>query len=162
MVHVPFRLSMWQARVWWAVGLMLVLTACRGNPATHVADSAPLDQTNAQDVHAALLTALQANDREQVMALTVDDQQAARAETWLRMVQAYMQSTATEGPYATGGELSRVEIIGIEHHGAASVGRSRWVYPQKTVCHIAELAQTGQGWRVTSFHTTPEACAREN
>jgi len=134
---------------------MLVATACRGNSPEERAGG------GAEQVHAALLVALRANDRAQVMALTVEDQQAARAETWLRMVQSYMDSTTTEGPYATGGKLSRVEIVTIEEQGAARRGWSRWIYAQKTICHVAELAQTSQGWRVTRFHTTTEACTHE-
>ena len=57
MMHLQFRTSMWLARVWWIAGLLLVLTACRGNPADRGASRAATDQNNVEDVHAALLTA---------------------------------------------------------------------------------------------------------
>lgn len=145
-----------------AVALVIVLTACRGNLSEPASAGTIPDPNSAEKVHAALLAALEANDREQVIALTVDDQQAARADTWLRMVQSYMQSTATDGPYATGGKLQRVEIDRIDERGAARQGRSRWIYPQKIVCHVADLTQTTRGWRVTSFHLTTDECPREH
>ena len=109
-------------------------------------------------MHSAFLLALRNNDREGVLALTVDDQQAPRADAFLRMVQRYMYSTATEGPYATGGKLLDIRVTGIEDRGAGKRGWSAWQYARKTVCHIADLQQTPAGWRVTDFNITAEEC----
>ena len=159
-IHAWSRLR--HARAWWTLGLLLVMTACRGSsPEDRAAGAAAAVLQSAEEVHIALLAALRANDREQVMALTVDDQQAARAETWLRMVQSSNDSTITDGPYATGGNLSRVEIVRVESQGVARRGWSRWIYARKPICHVAELAQTSHGWRVTRFYTTTEACTNE-
>ncbi len=129
--------------------LALALTACggRGDAAQSV-----------DEVHTALLLALRNNDREGVLVLTVEDQQAPRADAFLRMVQRYMYSTATEGPYATGGTLLDVRVTGIEDRGAGKRGWSAWQYARKTVCHIADLQQTPAGWRVTDFNITAEEC----
>ena len=155
MHHRPSLYKMRYAPPWWMLGVLLVLTACGGSSSDgRGATGAATVPHHVEDVHAALLAALRGNDRVQVMELTVEDQQAARADTWLRMVQSYMSSTTTDGPYATGGQLSRVEVVRLEDHGAATWGWSRWVYARKTICHVAEFAETAQGWRVTSFHTT--------
>ncbi len=156
--HVRPLNSLRYAPAWLTLIVLLVLAACGGQSQHDEAVAAP---SSAEEAHTAFLAALRANDREQVMALTIDDQQTARAETWLRMVQAYMYSTTTDGPHATGGNLSAVEVVKLEDRGAATRGWSRWAYARKTICHIADLAQTTQGWRVTSFHTTTTACPAE-
>jgi hypothetical protein len=133
------------------LGLLFALTLAgcgrRGNAAQSV-----------DEVHAALLLALRNNDREGVLVLTVEDQQAPRADAFLRMVQRYMYSTATEGPYATGGKLLDVRVTGLEDRGAGKRGWSVWQYARKTVCHVVDLQQTPAGWRVTDFNITAEEC----
>ncbi len=153
--------SLGHAGAGWVVISLLLLSACGGNSPGGPSGAAGATPSSAEAIHEAFLDALRANDREQVLALTVDDQQAARAETWLRMIQSYMHSTTTEGPHATGGKLSAVEVVKLEDRGAARRGWSRWAYAQKTICHIAELAQTPRGWRVTSFHTTSAPCTAD-
>ncbi|MDQ5850858.1 MAG: hypothetical protein M3380_02075 [Chloroflexota bacterium] len=150
------------ASAWLTLIVVLVLAGCGGQHPDDPAGGAVAAPISAEEVHTAFLVALRANNREQVIALTVDDQQAARAETWLRIVQSYMHSTATEGPYATGGNLSAVEVVKVDERGAARRGWSRWAYARKAICHIADLAQTPEGWRVTSFHTTTEACTPDS
>jgi hypothetical protein len=139
---------------------MAVLTAC-GTASQTVTRQQPVDLTDATAVHAAFVTALQTNDRAGVVALTVDDQQAARAGTWLQMIASYRDSTATEGPYVTGGALRRVEVESLVAQAAGQQGRSRWLYPSRTVCYRAELASTAAGWRVAAFNVTTEGCTRE-
>ena len=63
---------------------MAVLTACGTAITDGERQTKRVDVTDADSVHAAFVTALQTNDRAGVVALTVDDQQAARAGTWLR------------------------------------------------------------------------------
>ncbi len=141
--------------MWWRalprLGLLLVLalTGCGGRGG---------GEQGVEEVHSAFLLALRNNDREGVLALTVDDQQAQRADAFLGMVQRYMYSTATEGPYATGGTLLDVRVTGIEDRGAGKRGWSAWQYARKTVCHIVDLQQTPAGWRVTDFNITAEEC----
>ena len=159
MEHVHHWNGLRRGCAWLTLIVMLALAGCGRQRAPAPAVAAP---TSPEEVHAAFLAALRANDREQVMTLTVDDQQAARAETWLRMIQTYMHSTTTEGPHATGGNLSAVEVVKLDDRGVARRGWSRWAYARKTICHVADLTQTSQGWRVTSFHTTTEACTTES
>ena len=115
-------------------------------------------QQGIEEAHAAFLLALRNNDRAGVLRLTVDDQQAQRADTFLQTIQRYLYSTATEGPYATGGKLLDVRVTGIEARGAGKRGWSAWQYAKKKVCHVADFAQTPAGWRVTDFTITTEAC----
>ena len=129
--------------------LALALTGCGGQGG---------DVQRIEEAHAAFLLALRNNDREGVFQLTVDDQQAQRADAFLQLVQRYMYSTATEGPYATGGKLLDVRVTGLEARGAGKRGWSAWQYANKTICHTADFAQTPAGWRVTDFTITAEAC----
>jgi len=133
------------------LGLALALTACGGG---HSDGSGSVEQApqSAEAVHAAFLTALRANNRAQVLALTVTDQQISRADEFLQRVRSYMDTTISSGPYATGGNLSDVQVIGIEDQGAAKHAWSRWQYAKKAICHETELTQTPAGWRVLEFY----------
>ena len=134
-----------------ALALVVALTACgSGDPGARAGDGEAAG--SAETTHAAFLAALRANNREQVLALTVDDQQAQRADEFLQRVQSYMDSTITEGPYATGGQLLDVRLTRLEDRGAATHAWSRWQYARKAVCHETELTQTPQGWRVLEFY----------
>lgn len=144
----------------WLTAAMAVLTACGSGSQTATRQQA-VDVTDATAVHAAFVTALQTNDYAGVIALTVDDQQAARAGTWLQMITSYRDSTATDGPYVTGGTLRRVEVEPLVAQGAGQQGRSRWLYPSRTVCYRADLSSTTAGWRVAAFNVTTEGCQRE-
>ena len=146
--------------VMWFIAAMTALTAC-GSASQAVTHQRAVDSTDATAVHAAFVTALQTNDRAAAVALTVDDQQDARAGTWLQMIASYRDSTATEGPYVTGGALRRVEVEPLVVQGAGQQGRSRWLYPSRTVCYRAELSSTTGGWRVAAFNVTTEGCQRE-
>ena len=77
------------------------------------------------------------------------------------MIASYRESTATDGPYVTGGALRRVEVEPLVAQAAGRQGRSRWLYPSRTVCYRAELASTTAGWRVAAFNVTTEGCQRE-
>ena len=139
----------WHARVCALSGILLLgLTACGGDATASSARTGG----SAEDVHAAFLAALRENDRTEVLALTVDDQQALRADEFLQRVQAYRYSTTSEGPHATGGNLSEVRVIGLEARGAVTHGWSRWQYQRTAVCHETKLTQTPQGWRVLAFY----------
>jgi hypothetical protein len=142
---------------WWLVVAVAVLTGCQ-TAASSVVTGDGVDPDDAATIHAALVTALQTNDRAAVVALTVDEQQAARADTWLQMIAAYRDSTMTEGPYATGGALLDVEIDALVPQGAGRHGISRWRYPRRTICYRTELALGAAGWRVAAFNATTEAC----
>ena len=144
----PFR----HMATWLTLGLMLVLTACGGSD-----DGAAAAPRSAEQVHAAYLAALRANNREQALALTIDDQQEIRVDEALRMVQSYMYSKATTGPYATGGDLSDVQVVKIEDRGTATHAWSRWQYARKAVCHETALTQTSQGWRVAEFYVSGDS-----
>ena len=63
-----------------------------------------------------------------------------------------MYSTTTEGPHATGGNLSAVRVTGIEERGAVTHAWSLWQYARKVVCHETQLTQTPHGWRVLGFY----------
>ena len=143
---------------WLTLGLAPVLAACGGGgesaSAQHGAAATP---HSAEQVHEAYLAALRNNNREQVLALTVDDQQATRADEALRMVQSYMYSKTTTGPYATGGNLSHVRVVKIEDQGTVKRVWSLWQYARKAVCHATELTQTSQGWRVLEFYVSGDS-----
>ncbi len=132
--------------------LVLALTACGGGDTSARAGGSEAAVGSAEATHAAFLAALRTNNREQVLALTVDDQQAQRADEFLQRVQSYMDSTTTEGPYATGGQLSDVHVTRLEDRVTATYAWSRWQYARKAVCHETELTQTPQGWRVLEFY----------
>ena len=108
---------------WLMLMTLCVLTACQSASATGTPDAAP-DLTSADSVHAVFVRALQHNDRSAVVALTVEDQQAVRADTWLRMIASYRDSTATEGSYATGGSLTDVEVAAERRVPQVDRGRS--------------------------------------
>ncbi len=128
--------------------LAITLAACSGGTAQ-----------SATEVHEAFLTALRTNDREGVLALTVADQQALRADSWLGMMQPYLFSTSTEGPYATGG-LTDVQAVRIEDRGTGKRAWSRWQYVKTTTCHITDLSTTPDGWRVVDYNlTNPDQCS---
>ena len=136
-------------RVWVLSGLLLlVLTACGQDGSAASASNGD----SAEEVHTAFLAALRENDRGQVLALTVEDQQALRADEFLQRVQAFMYSTTTEGPHATGGNLSAVRVTAIEQRGAVTHAWSVWQYTRKAVCHETQLTQTPHGWRVLGFY----------
>ena len=128
--------------------VLLVLAACGGDGSAASARNGG----SAEEVHAAFLAALRENDRTEVLALTVDDQQALRADEFLQRVQAYIYSTTTEGPHATGGNLSAVRVTGLEERGAVTHAWSLWQYTRKAVCHETQLTQTPHGWRVLGFY----------
>ena len=128
--------------------LLLVMTACAGDGNAASARNGE----SAEEVHTAFLAALRENDRGQVLALTVDDQQALRADEFLQRVQAFMYSTTTEGPHATGGNLSAVQVTAIEQRGAVTHAWSVWQYTRKAICHETQLTQTPHGWRVLGFY----------
>ncbi len=133
--------------------LLLVLAACgRDGSAASARSGADVAQQSAEEVHAAFLAALRENDRGQVLGLTVDDQQALRADEFLQRVQAFMYSTTTEGPHATGGDLREVHVTGLEERGTVTHAWSVWQYARKAVCHETKLTQTPQGWRVLAFY----------
>ncbi len=133
--------------------LLLVLAACAGDGSAASARSgADVAPQAVEEVHAAFLAALRENDREHVLALTVEDQQALRADEFLQRVQAFMYSTTTEGPHATGGNLSAVQVTAIEQRGAVTHAWSLWQYTRKAVCHETQLTQTPRGWRVLGFY----------
>lgn len=126
-----------------SLALLMMLVGC--GRVEHI----PADQ-----VHAQYVAALQANDREGALALTVDRGdlqalQAASVDQQLLRMHAEMQGTT--GAFPTG-PLVRVEILPMETKGQDQVGRSRWVYPQRTICHQAVLQQTPGGWRVTGWY----------
>ena len=139
-----------QACVLLVLALTLVLTACGGHQEGGTGTAARLPQ-RVEDVHAAFLAALRTHDRAQVLALTVDDDQAARADEFLQRVRAYGDSTITSGPYVTGGTLQDVRVIRVERAGGAAQGWSRWQYAKKAICHATELTETAAGWRVLEF-----------
>ena len=132
------------------LALTLVLTACGSQRDGGASAAARLPQ-RVEDVHAAFLAALRTHDRAQVLALTVDEEQAARADEFLQRVRAYGDSTITAGPYATGGTLQDVRVIRVEGAGGAAQAWSRWQYPKKAICHATELTETAAGWRVLEF-----------
>lgn len=144
----------------WLTAVMAALTAC-GTASQTATRQHMVDVTDATAVHAAFVAALQTNDRAGVVTLTVEDQQAARAGTWLQMIASYRDSTATDGPYVTGGALRRVEVEPLVAQGVGQQGLSRWLYPSRTVCYRAELASTTAGWRVAAFNVTTEGCQGE-
>ncbi len=143
----------WQRiSAWVMLTLVLALTACdSGDPGARAGGGEATTQS-AEATHAAFLAALRASNREGVLALTVDDQQAQRVDEFLQRVQAYMDSTITEGPYATGGRLSDVRVTRLEERDTATHAWSHWQYARKAVCHETELTQTQQGWRVLEFY----------
>ena len=158
MVNILDRKTLRHTAAWFTLGLVLVLTACGGGRQSASAQyGAAATRHSAEQVHAAYLVALRNNNREQVLALTVDDQQAIRADEALRMVQSYMYSTTTTGPYATGGNLSDVRVVKIEDQGTVTHAWSLWQYARKAVCHETALTQTSQGWRVTEFYVSGDS-----
>ena len=133
--------------------LTLLLTAC-GGQWDGGAGVAVRHLQRIEEVHAAFLAALRTHDRAQVLALTVEDEQAARADEFLQRVRAYGDSTITAGPYATGGTLLDVRVIRVEGAGGAAQAWSRWQYPKKAICHATELTETAAGWRVLEFYVS--------
>jgi len=107
-----------------------------------------------EQVHAQYVAALQANDRQTTLALTVDRGelhalQAASVDQHLQRMQTEMQGAT--GAFPTG-PLRRVELLPLATEGQGRVGWSRWIYPERTICHQAVLQPTPQGWRVAAWH----------
>ena len=140
----------------WLLGLAL-LTAC-GSGGGRAGDTAPVSH-GAAAVHTAWLTALRTNDRDQALALfAAGSFKEAQVHAALSMMQQYMFSQTTEGPYATGG-LREVRAVKLDARGGGMAAWSRWIYAKQTNCHRTDLAQTQAGWRVTDYTlTNPGEC----
>ncbi len=115
---------------------------------------------SATEIHDRWLTALRTNDRTQALALFAETAYRDTAvDSKLRMMQAYIHSTLTTGPHATGG-LVDVQAVRIEDRGAGKRAYSRWQYVKRTECHATDLTSTPEGWRVVDYNlTSPAACA---
>ena len=138
-----------------SVGLLLMLTlmlAACGRSGDDGAGATGRGPQSAAEVHATFLVALRTHDRAQVLALTVDEEQASRADEFLQRIRAYQDRTITRGPYATGGTLQDVRVIRVEATDDAAHAWSRWQYRKKSVCHETELTHTPAGWRVLEFY----------
>ena len=128
------------------VTLGFVLVACAGQRSR-----------SAEQVHAAWLEALRDNNREQALALVVDTPfKDVQAQSALTMIQNEMRRpVSTSG---LGGKLLSVRATRMEARGAGKQGWSRWQYANEEMCHVTDLAQTKDGWRVTDFNLTTKDC----
>jgi hypothetical protein len=137
----------WYVFPWLTLGLALLLAACGG-----------VSARSAEQVHAAWLAALQANDREQALALFADTQfKELQVQPALNTVQNEMHRPV--GPFGRGGPLLSVRAVRMEDRGAGKRGWSRWQYANEELCHITDLTLTPQGWRVVDFNLTTDPCA---
>ena len=126
--------------------ILLLLMACGGQT-----------PRSAEQVHAAWLEALRNNDRERALALLADTPaKEIHLHAALTMIQNEMHRPV--GQFGFGGPLLSVRATHMEDRGAGKQGWSRWQYAKEEMCHVTDLSQTPQGWRVVDFNLTTQAC----
>ena len=129
-----------------ALGLALVVAGCGRQNAR-----------SPEQVHAVWLEALRTNDREQALAVFADTPfKEMQVQSALTMVQNELHRPV--GTFGSGGALVSMRAVKLEDRGAGKRGWSRWQYAREELCHITDLTQTPQGWRVVAFNLTAAAC----
>ena len=107
-----------------------------------------------EQAHEQYVAAVRAKDRQKVLALTVDRGELNVlhvASVDQQMERMQIEIAGATGDFPTG-PLSHVEILPLVTEGEGQVGYSRWIYPERTICHQAVLQQTPQGWRVVAWY----------
>jgi hypothetical protein len=104
-------------------------------------------------VHTAWLTALDANNRANALALEGHSDPTMRersVDSYLRFIQDY-KSRSGEKP-AWPGLFQAIDNRGVVAAGEAMIGRSVWQYSLDSLCFHTTMQQVDGQWRVLSFY----------
>lgn len=131
---------------------LIVLTFVLIFAALLAACAAGQDARSADEVHAAWVEALRANDRQAAQTLVASD--ATLDLDWALTQAQYL--VTLDSPLM--GRLVAVDVETPEPRGAGQVGRSIWRMERLTSCFHTTLAQTSAGWRVTGWEERRTGC----
>jgi hypothetical protein len=117
-----------------ALVLLSLLAACGRDGMARLTD----DQ-----VHRQWIAALRNNDRAAAQKLLAPEAQAY-VDRGLELVQSAMNE-------AQFGKLKEIVIDVPIPHGVGRIGKSTWIFEQRTICYEASLAQIDGEWKITNW-----------
>ena len=121
--------------------LAFALAGCGGGQAS---PAQPATDTP-EAVHEGWVAAMQANNRDALLALAADQQyKEAFVDDNLKPLRSFVNA----GKY---GPLVKVETRPLTDDGAGKTGVSVWTFEKRFTCYNTKLALSGGAWKVTSW-----------